>query len=77
MTQIRILDDNWEVCYGDAIFDTSEHKFPDPRGMIAKIKEELGYRVTIWIHPFVNLQCESWINSATPPISLFVKDKVF
>ena len=55
MTQIRILDDNWEVCYGDAIFDTSEHKFPDPKGMIAKIKEELGYRVTIWVHPFVNL----------------------
>ncbi len=26
------IDDNWEVCYGDAEFDTGSGKFPDPGG---------------------------------------------
>ena len=49
------IDDNWEECYGDAKFDVSDGKFPDPSSMISTIKNELGYRVTLWIHPFINL----------------------
>ena len=54
VSQIEI-DDNWEKCYGDAIFDLSDEKFPDPFSMISTIKNEFGYRVTLWIHPFINL----------------------
>ena len=70
------LDDNWERCYGDAVFDESSGKFPDPKGLVKKIKEELGYRVTLWIHPFVNLECLTWMDSISPPSSVpFVRDK--
>ena len=74
VAQIEI-DDNWEVCYGDAKFDTGIGKFPDPEGMISKIKNDFGYRVTLWIHPFVNLECSSWYEAAIPPKSYFVRDK--
>ena len=74
VSQIEI-DDNWEECYGDALFDQSEGKFPDPTTMIDTIKNELGYRVTLWIHPFVNLDCASWQPAALPPSSYFVRDK--
>ena len=74
VSQIEI-DDNWEVCYGDAVFDTSSNKFPDPKKLISTIKEEFGYRVTLWVHPFVNLECSSWNSVAVPPKSYFVRDK--
>ena len=70
------LDDNWENCYGDAEFDQTDNKFPDAKGMIQTIKDVLGFRVTLWIHPFVNLECSSWKNSIIPPIfQPYVKDK--
>ena len=74
VSQIEI-DDNWEVCYGDAVFDTSSNKFPDPKKLISTIKEEFGYRVTLWVHPFVNVECSSWNSVAVPPKSYFVRDK--
>ena len=73
---IIVLDDNWENCYGDAEFDQTDNKFPDAKGMIKTIKDVLGFRVTLWIHPFVNLECSSWKNSIIPPIfQPYVKDK--
>ena len=74
VSQIEI-DDNWEVCYGDAVFDVGENKFPNVEKMIDTIKNEFGYRVTLWIHPFVNLECPSWQTVAVPPQSFFVRDK--
>lgn len=74
VSQIEI-DDNWESCYGDAVFDQSDDKFPDPKSLISAIKEELGYRVTLWVHPFVNFGCQSWMEGALPPKSYFIKDK--
>ena len=35
------IDDNWEVCYGDAKFDSK--KFPDPARVIHQLNG-LGYR---------------------------------
>ena len=43
--------------------------------MISTLKNEFGYRVTLWIHPFVNLECASWNYVAVPPKSYFVRDK--
>lgn len=52
-SQIEI-DDNWETCYGSAAFDTD--KFTDLETMNKTLKE-LGFRMTLWIHPFINEEC--------------------
>lgn len=45
------IDDHWEPCYGEEVFDTQ--KFPDPKAMVDEIKG-MNLRVTMWVHPFVN-----------------------
>ena len=52
-SQIEI-DDNWETCYGSAIFDRT--KFPDVEALTDYLHER-GFRVTLWIHPFINRGC--------------------
>lgn len=49
------IDDNWETCYGSAEFD--ETKFPNITQLANKLKNK-GFRVTLWIHPFINKGCE-------------------
>nr|CAD7400045.1 unnamed protein product [Timema cristinae] len=49
------IDDNWETCYGSFEFDTS--KFPNMKNLTDALKER-GFRVTLWIHPFINVDCE-------------------
>ncbi|XP_046749481.1 myogenesis-regulating glycosidase isoform X2 [Diprion similis] len=48
------IDDNWETCYGSAIFDTK--KFPNIKSLTDGLKAK-GFRVTLWIHPFINEEC--------------------
>lgn len=55
-SQIEI-DDKWETCYGDLKFDTK--KFPDAKKMTQELNA-LGFRTTLWVHPFVNLDCEEY-----------------
>lgn len=45
------IDDHWETCYGEEVFDPA--KFPNPREMVDEIKD-MNMRVTMWVHPFVN-----------------------
>lgn len=50
------IDDNWERCYGS--FTPDENKFSDLKRLVQKIKT-LGFEaVNIWVHPFVNADCE-------------------
>ncbi len=65
----RILEVN-NVCFAQ-ISIRFNHSF---KGMIKQIKEDYGFRVTLWIHPFVNLDCKSWLEAAIPPKSYFVRD---
>ena len=51
------IDDKWEAGYGDLRFDAA--KFPDPRAMNEEL-HRLGFRVTLWVHPFVNVGTESF-----------------
>ena len=51
------IDDKWEAKYGDMQFDKT--KFPDPKKLVDEI-HELGMRVTLWVHPFVNTDSESF-----------------
>uniref|UniRef100_A0A1B6CDQ5 Glycoside hydrolase family 31 N-terminal domain-containing protein n=1 Tax=Clastoptera arizonana TaxID=38151 RepID=A0A1B6CDQ5_9HEMI len=49
------IDDNWETCYGSAQFNTS--RFPKMKKLTSYLKS-LGFRVTLWNHPFINTNCE-------------------
>jgi hypothetical protein len=44
------IDDRWQTAYGELSFD--EKKFPDPRAMVDEL-HDLGFKVTVWVHPFV------------------------
>ncbi|XP_032514691.2 myogenesis-regulating glycosidase-like [Danaus plexippus] len=55
------IDDLWEVCYGSLTVD--ERKLPDFKQLIQDIKA-LDFRVTIWVHPFINKDCEPWYSEA-------------
>ncbi|KAK4303288.1 hypothetical protein Pmani_024673 [Petrolisthes manimaculis] len=63
------IDDDWETCYGDAIFNPD--RFPDPKELVDQLHSE-GFRVTLWIHPFINDNCQSF--SYADHQGYFVKD---
>lgn len=48
------IDDLWETCYGTLEVDTN--KFPNMTHLVDELKA-LGFRVTIWVHPFINSNC--------------------
>ncbi|XP_053611425.1 myogenesis-regulating glycosidase-like isoform X2 [Plodia interpunctella] len=55
------IDDLWEICYGS--LTVQEDKFPDMKKLVQDLKD-LGFRVTIWVHPFINKNCEPWYSEA-------------
>ncbi|XP_071552492.1 myogenesis-regulating glycosidase-like isoform X2 [Panulirus ornatus] len=63
------IDDNWETCYGDAAFNPE--RFPEPQGLVEQLHNE-GFRVTLWIHPFINDNCESFFYADQQ--GYFIKD---
>lgn len=63
------IDDKWEEGYGDLRFDAA--KFPDPKSMNDEL-HRLGFRVTLWIHPFVNIGTRAFDDPAVR--ALLMKD---
>jgi len=59
------IDDKWESKYGDMQFDAA--KFPDPRAMTAEL-HRLGFRVTLWMHTFVNVDSDTFADPRTRPL---------
>lgn len=55
------IDDAWEICYGATEFDTT--KFPNIKQLTDWLKSK-GFRVTLWIHPFINKACEPYYSQA-------------
>ena len=55
------IDDDWTTKYGDLEFNLE--KFPDPAGMV-KTLNKLGYRVTLWTHPFMSLESKAFREAA-------------
>ncbi|XP_075235878.1 myogenesis-regulating glycosidase-like isoform X2 [Lycorma delicatula] len=51
------IDDRWETCYGSMIFNKT--RFPDIKLLSSKLKK-IGFRITIWRHPFVNVDCGNY-----------------
>ncbi|XP_049938004.1 myogenesis-regulating glycosidase-like [Schistocerca serialis cubense] len=55
------IDDFWETCYGSLSINTT--KFPDMKNLTDSLKQK-GFRVTMWVHPFVNFDCEPYFSEA-------------
>ncbi|XP_053697015.1 myogenesis-regulating glycosidase-like isoform X1 [Sabethes cyaneus] len=55
------IDDYWENCYGSLIFNPIT--FPNVTELTEQLKE-MGFRVTLWIHPFINKNCQPWYTEA-------------
>ena len=55
-SQIEI-DDMFSTTYGD--FDFNTDKFEDPKGMV-DILQNRGFRVSVWITPFANLDSDAF-----------------
>lgn len=49
------IDDRWEKCYGS--FAVDEEKFPNMTNLVRQLKD-MHFRVTLWVHPFINEDCE-------------------
>jgi hypothetical protein len=56
-SQIEI-DDEWATKYGDFEFD--QRKFPNIKTFVKSLKD-LGFRVTMWMHPFANFDSKNFI----------------
>ncbi len=52
---VIMIDDNWQTNYGTWTF--SAERFQDPKGMIKKL-HEMGFKVMLWICPFVTSDSE-------------------
>ncbi|XP_034833124.1 myogenesis-regulating glycosidase-like isoform X2 [Maniola hyperantus] len=55
------IDDLWEICYGSLTVDVA--RFPNMSNTVSALKAK-GFRVTIWMHPFMNKNCEPWYTDA-------------
>lgn len=55
------IDDFWEDCYGSLTINTTN--FPDMKALTTELKD-MGFRVTMWIHPFINKNCQPWYDDA-------------
>ena len=64
------IDDGYQTKYGDFTFDPE--KFSDPAAMVTTLHEK-GFRVTMWVTPFANLNSEAYDEGAA--LGYFVKKK--
>lgn len=51
----------WQSAYGDLDFDRK--KFPDPGAMVARL-HDLGFKVTLWVMPFIEEASEAYKEGA-------------
>ncbi|KAK3911234.1 Myogenesis-regulating glycosidase [Frankliniella fusca] len=55
------IDDNWETCYGSK--EVNKSRFPNMKQLTDDLRSQ-GFRVTIWTHPFIQLDCTDTLNEA-------------
>ncbi len=48
---VLMIDDNWATDYGK--FEFRKDRFPDPVGMLKEL-HQLGYKVMVWVCPFIS-----------------------
>ena len=54
---IFMIDDTWQLGYGEWYFDP--RRFGDPKGMMDKL-HEMGFKVLLWICPFVSMDTPAY-----------------
>lgn len=55
------IDDDWEQCYGSLSFNVE--RFPNIVSLVKRLKDR-GFRITLWVHPFINKRCEPLYSEA-------------
>lgn len=56
------IDDDWTPKYGD--MDFNNVKFPDAKSMVKRLNDK-GFRVTVWLHPFFNIDSHAFLEAAS------------
>ncbi len=69
---VLMIDDNWQESYGTWEFSTK--RFKDPKGMM-KILHAMGFKVMLWICPFVSADTENFRQLAKDGMLLLDNDK--
>lgn len=69
---VIMIDDNWQANYGTWKF--SAERFQDPKGMIKKL-HDMGFKVMLWICPFVTADSEMFRYLAKEGMLLLDEDK--
>jgi alpha-glucosidase len=54
---VLMIDDNWQENYG--VWEFSSKRFKDPKGMIKKL-HAMGFKVMLWVCPFVTADCATY-----------------
>lgn len=66
---VLMIDDNWQQNYGQ--WDFKQNKFPNPKAMVSTLHAR-GFKVMLWICPFVHTNCNVYADLATR--GLLLKD---
>lgn len=69
---VIMIDDNWQENYGTWKFSTK--RFKDPKAMIEKL-HKLGFKVMVWVCPFVTADSENFRYLAKEGMLLLDTDK--
>ncbi len=69
---VLMIDDNWQEDYGTWRF--SARRFSDPKGMVKKL-HELGFKVMLWVCPFVSADSEVFRYLAEEGMLLLDQDR--
>ena len=65
------IDDDWTPFYGDWTFNLD--KFPSAQQMIEELKTRIP-AVTVWIHPFINADSQSFASTAANHLLMEISD---
>jgi len=67
---VLMIDDNWQQNYGQ--WDFRPDKFPEAKAMVRRLHDR-GFKVMLWVCPFVNTNCQSFRELAVR--NLVLKDR--
>jgi Glycosyl hydrolases family 31 len=59
---VLMIDDNWQQNYGQ--WDFKQNKFPEPKALVDTLHAR-GFKVMLWICPFVHTNCDVYADLAT------------
>lgn len=70
---VIMIDDNWQEDYG--VWEFSKERFSDPKQMVDSL-HNMGFKVMMWVCPFVSPDSETFRNLAKDTLLLRDKDRI-